>query len=658
MQGNNQQPDFRFHLDTPEAKRLQGDEYYLAGWFLPLLDEHAKLILEIDGRDQDIEGGFPRPDVARHFPRAEARHCGFVVRFPAPKFHRVVHVKVRSRTGDVNVASVVQVPAYPLWNTPGTQPLAASYTEWLESTEPTLFWPAAEIPSRLSKLSYLPTVDVLLGLNFADAYFVEASLRSVLEQHYQKWTVTVLDFRSADLRTRAFLEKVAAEDSRIRLSPGDYRVFSEAFHSAIGNTTAEFVTVLEPPDELHRFALLEVVNHLNEAGHVDLLYTDEDRIDPYGRRSFPNFKPDFDWEIFCSFNYLSRLTVLRAALAKRLLRNAALIPETDAAAYEWDFLLSAAEETGSANIGHIEKVLYHQRIFGEKPEEDRHGGARERKMMMRVASAHNHRHGFNAIVEPGLLFPLIRTTPLFAHAAKTAVITRCEDGMFQQSTLALNLNEETARVYELVSCLLYRDDPKFGRQLIRSLEEIEDEVIVFVNGPLETVSQRFCEELTAQARRSDCGIVSGISLNTDLRIVSSGFVWNDAGELSDPYAGTPFSDLTRFAHLNTVRSVEAVSSHFFAVSKAAIAEVGGVGSISGTDMPGLVARLTNRAHSQSRRVLVTPFAVATFENPATLVPEGLCECRQRSPLKSNRNLAAFESIPATLRIADGPAAET
>ncbi|MBV9443106.1 MAG: hypothetical protein JO217_10455, partial [Acidobacteriaceae bacterium] len=94
MGSNGRTPDFRFHLDTPEAQWLRGDEYYLAGWFFPVKDASSTLILEVDGNDQLVEPGLSRPDVVHDQAAPEARYSGFCVKFRHPKLSATVNLKV------------------------------------------------------------------------------------------------------------------------------------------------------------------------------------------------------------------------------------------------------------------------------------------------------------------------------------------------------------------------------------------------------------------------------------------------------------------------------------------------------------------------------------------------------------------------------------
>ena len=113
--------------------------------------------------------------------------------------------------------------------------------------------------------------------------------------------------------------------------------------------------------------------------------------------------------------------------------------------------------------------------------------------------------------------------------------------------------------------------------------------------------------------REDCGLVTGIAVDLERKIVHSGFTRSADGKHSDNFADLMFSDFIRMAESDDVRCVEIISDHFFALRREHLEAVGGLSVISSPRMPQLVKRLTLNARRRDLRVLVTPFAVATVE---------------------------------------------
>jgi O-antigen biosynthesis protein len=62
---------------------------------------------------------------------------------------------------------------------------------------------------------------------------------------------------------------------------------SAASNTALGMATGEFVAFLDHDDELRPHALLEMAEAIEEYPDLQLLYSDEDKIDEQGRRFNP-----------------------------------------------------------------------------------------------------------------------------------------------------------------------------------------------------------------------------------------------------------------------------------------------------------------------------------------------------------------------------------
>ena len=57
---------------------------------------------------------------------------------------------------------------------------------------------------------------------------------------------------------------------------------------------------------------------LNKDSSLDMIYTDEDKIDIFNRRRDPHFKPDFSPDSLLSSNYICHFTVLRKKIIDKI----------------------------------------------------------------------------------------------------------------------------------------------------------------------------------------------------------------------------------------------------------------------------------------------------------------------------------------------------
>src|SRR5271166_3172905 len=660
-----------FSLDTPEPAPLTADEYVLEGWFIP--SEHNAtdcLALVVDGAATPIRTGVYRPDVARYIGDPHVANCGFIARFKAPSFDGNVRLIAQTVTGELPLANIL-LKTYANFGEPKTVSgeLVSSYREWLAQQEATLFWPKDEITNRLSVLAYQPLISIILPTYNTDLYFLERCVQSVFEQHYPNWQLCVVDDCSSDGRVVGYLRNVAAQDPRLTLTVHKSNGgISAASNTALETARGELVVLLDHDDELHRFALLEVVRRLNRNETAELIYSDEDKIDRIGRRSQPTFKPEFDMDMFLSFDYLGHLVALRRDLVSRI---GGFRSSCDGS-QDWDLLVRAIEVIGPSRVDHIAKPLYHWRMHEDSTAFDLYSKPYARHAWARVISEHIERTGKKASAEPGLFYGSTRIKYKRPKDILLAVFVKGNDGPLQAAVIEADADRHSTGLYEVgngvVRPLSVRLDGTEGESSltgrgpltrgtearnaagaspqipIRSLSEMPGDVFVFINRPLESVNHAFFHELVAQAMRHECGLVTGISLDSNSSAVHTGLIRGRGGELMDPFAGITFSQHGYMGQLSVVRSVEAIGDHFFAVRRDHLSAVGGLGAVSGAHMPRLVHRLARNARKGGLLILVTPYAVATFAGEVQAPPMEPLESNPCSGVSINPNLMAFQHL--------------
>ncbi|MBK8340773.1 MAG: glycosyltransferase [Flavobacteriales bacterium] len=205
--------------------------------------------------------------------------------------------------------------------------------------------------------SYRPLVSIVMPVYNTPVELLEAAIRSVRAQVYPDWELCIADDRSTNAATRRSLERWQREDPRIkvvfRTSNGH---ISAASNSAIELATGAFAALMDHDDLLAPDALFHIVKRLQRERDLDLLYTDEDKIDEQGRHSDAHFKPQWCPDHLLSRNYFGHLVVVRTAL----LRDVAGFRLGFEGSQDYDLLLRLTERT--TRIAHIPRVLYHWRI--------------------------------------------------------------------------------------------------------------------------------------------------------------------------------------------------------------------------------------------------------------------------------------------------------
>lgn len=231
------------------------------------------------------------------------------------------------------------------------------YQKWIEQNEK---FDLSEIKAEISGFSYQPLISILMPVYNVEKKWLEKCIQSVQNQYYPNWELCIADDASTNKEVKEVLESFKASDGRIKVV---YRKenghICYATNSALDVATGEFSALLDNDDELAPNAFYEVVKLLNTNPNLDLIYSDENKIDVHGVRKDPTFKPDWSPDLLLSTNYICHLGVYRTSILKEI---KGFRPGYEGA-QDYDLVLRFTEQTSAAKIGHIPKVLYHWRML-------------------------------------------------------------------------------------------------------------------------------------------------------------------------------------------------------------------------------------------------------------------------------------------------------
>ena len=210
----------------------------------------------------------------------------------------------------------------------------------------------------IESFSYLPTFSICIPVYNVEEKWLRKCIQSIQKQWYTNWQLCMADDCSTDENVRTVLKEYAQVDNRINIV---YRYknghISEATNSALQIATGEFIVLVDNDDELAPNALYEVAKILQDHRHLDVIYSDEDKIDENGNRTNPYFKPDYCPDTLLSYNYISHMGVYRRTLIEQI----GGFRKGVEASQDYDLLLRVIELT--ENIYHIPKILYHWRAI-------------------------------------------------------------------------------------------------------------------------------------------------------------------------------------------------------------------------------------------------------------------------------------------------------
>lgn len=234
---------------------------------------------------------------------------------------------------------------------------AEDYHKWIEKNEG---WDLSKVKEECRNFSYSPKISVLMPVYNVEEKWLLKCIQSVQSQVYENWELCIADDASTDKNVKEFLKKFSKKDKRIKII---YREenghISKATNTALQIATGEYVALLDNDDELAPFAFYEIVKLLNEKPELDLIYSDEDKIDLKDNRFDPAFKPDWSPDLLLGTNYISHLGVYRRSIINEI----GGFRVGYEGSQDYDLVLRFTEKTTKNKIAHIPKILYHWRVL-------------------------------------------------------------------------------------------------------------------------------------------------------------------------------------------------------------------------------------------------------------------------------------------------------
>jgi len=326
----------------------------------------------------------------------------------------------------------------------------------------------AALREETRRLAYRPTISVVVPVYDVAETWLRAAIESVREQAYENWELCLVNDASPAPHVRPVLDEYAALDARIRVA--HLRANSGiagASNHGLRLATGEFVGLLDHDDVLYTDALAEVVRRLDRDPALDVLYSDEDKIELDGRRSSPFFKPDWSPDLLLACNYICHLAVYRRSLLEAVGGFRANFEGSQ----DYDLVLRVTERT--RRIAHIPKVLY--------------GWRRVPASVAATVAAkpYAYRAGQAAIAEA------------LARRATEAKVAVFAPGRYHVR-YALRGNPTISIVIPM------RDRADLTRQCVASIESKSTykkiELLVIDNGSVEEASRRLLDELALRHR--------------------------------------------------------------------------------------------------------------------------------------------------------------
>ena len=510
----------------------------------------------------------------------------------------------------------------------------------------------AAIRRHIAELAVKPLISVVMPVYNPPIAFLRDAIESVIVQPYGDWELCIANDASSDPEVARTLDEFAAKDKRIKVihrqENGHICIASNA---ALALAQGEFVALMDHDDTLHETALYEIAVEIDAHPDVDVIYSDEDKMDEKGRRFEPYHKTDFNPELLLGQNMISHLGVYR----RRLVEKIGGFRQGFEGSQDHDLVLRAWAASSGDRIRHIPAVLYHWRRTAQGASFstdhldrcmaaarkaiqeflDREGeGA---KVVATTKDSHRSRV-VRRVPEPSPLVSVIVPTK-----DRADLLSVCADGILNQTNypnLELLIVDHESRepgTLELIETLKrdgrvrvvpYVGPFNFSAMNNKAAAVARGTILALVNNDIEVRGPDWLSEMVSHAIRPEIGAVGAKLFYPDGRIQHAGVIVGMGGIAGHPFLFESGDSPGYFSQAALARAVSAVTGACLVVRKSVFFEVDGLDehafAVAFNDVDFCL-----KAQAKGYRNIWTPFAELTHH-------ESLSRGHEDTPAKKAR----------------------
>lgn len=450
---------------------------------------------------------------------------------------------------------------------------------------------------RKENFAYEPKFSIVVPLFQTKEVYLRALIESVENQTYGNWELCLADGSGAN----SSLGKIVAEYQKKGLNIcyqilEENKGISENTNAAIQMATDEYIVLADHDDIIAENALYECAKAINSNHNIDVLYSDEDKIDMAGKKYFdPNFKPDLNIDLLCSMNYICHLFVVK----KSVIDKVGMLRSEFDGAQDHDFILRCVE--AAERVYHIPMVLYHWRCHinstAANPESKLYAFEAGRK----AVEEHYKRVGVPAKVEHSSFYGMFRTKYCWQEQPLISIIIpnkdhvedlkKCMESIEQKSVYRNfefvivennSTEEETFQYYkeleqkENVQVVYYKGGFNFSKINNFGAAYAKGEYLLLLNNDTEIINPECLEELLGYCMREDVGIVGAKLCYEDDTIQHAGVVIGFGGMAGHAFIESSRYDTGYMGRIMCAQDYSAVTAACMMTKKSVFNEVGGL----------------------------------------------------------------------------------
>lgn len=470
-----------------------------------------------------------------------------------------------------------------------------NYIRWFAVHKPT----QEELDAQAkTAFQHQPLISIAVPLYHTPIKYLDAMIGSVEDQTYRNWELCLVNGSPDDEKLNHALGMHQARDKRIRVVKlSENRGIAGNTNAALAMAKGEYIALLDHDDLLAPNALFEYVQVLNEHPDYAMFYSDEDKIDEKEKRHFdPNFKPDYNHDLFMTNNYICHFFMVKKDIVDRI---GGYRLGYDGA-QDYDFILRCIE-TGE-HIHHVPKILYHWRCHRNSTARDFSSKDYAYDAGRRALQDHFDRLGMNITTHYGPQFgwysneyhlashPLVSV--LIPNKDHVPDLKRCIDSIYERATydnyeiIVIENNstepetfayyEEMVEAHNNFRVVYYEGGFNYAAINNFGFKSALGDYVLLLNNDVEVISENIFEHMLGFCMRADVGVVGAKLYYDDETIQHAGVVVGVNGIAAHAFAGMSRVELGYMARAVVCQNYSAVTAACMMVKSKLYREAGGL----------------------------------------------------------------------------------
>ena len=446
------------------------------------------------------------------------------------------------------------------------------------------------IDKQIAGFINVPTLSIVMPVYNPPVKFFKEALDSVIAQSYKHWELCIADDASTNPAIKSIIKEYKQKDDRIKVV---YRTenghISAASNSALDIAKGDYIVLMDHDDLIAADALFYVALEINRYPNASLIYSDEDKVNEWGARYAPHFKPDWNEDLFYTQNYISHLGVYKTNIAKEI----GGFREGYEGSQDYDFALRFISKTSPDCIRHIPKVLYHWRAHSESTAQNSSAKNYAHDAGLKALNDYFKETDIKAIpANDGVfgLYRIKRPVPSIKPFVSLIIATRDKVELLQKCVSSIQKKTNYTN-YEIIIV----DNQSIERETLNYFKSFKDDqnvrvvnynaafnysainnfaaklangdILGLINNDIEVINHDWLDEMVSNVIRPDVGVVGAKLLYSDNTIQHAGVILGIGGMAAHAHKFLKDSEFGYFGRANLQQEFSAVTAACMLVRK-------------------------------------------------------------------------------------------